>query len=112
MKIDYIIQEQNNAGPYRDDDSDIFRNLSWPNNERNTKEIIKIFKCFGLSLVVTTNVTSGNYLDFNFDLTTDIYKPYKKLNDGPVYINKYSDHSSNIVRQIPLSASSIISNIS
>lgn len=28
IKIDYIIHEQNNAGPYRDDDSDIFRNLS------------------------------------------------------------------------------------
>ena len=76
------------------------------------KEIIKIFKSFGLSITVTTNVTSANYLDVNFDLTKDIYKPYRKPNDEPVYINRHSNHPPNIVRQIPLSVSSSISNIS
>ena len=72
------MQEQNNGGLYGDDDLDIFRNLSRPNTVRKKKEIIKIFKSFGLSIAVTTNVTSANYLDIDFDLTTEIYKPYRK----------------------------------
>ena len=86
----------------------IFRNLSRHNIDRKKKEIIKIFKSFGLSITVTTNVTSANYLDVNFNLTKDIYKPYRKPNDEPVYINR---HPPKIVRQIPLSVSSRISNI-
>ena len=38
--------------------------------------MIKIFKSFGLSITLTTNVTSANYLKVNVDLTKDIYKPY------------------------------------
>ena len=77
-KINLIMQEQNNGGLYGDDGLHIFRNLSRPNTVRKKKEIIKIFKSFGLSIAVTTNVTSANYLDIDFDLTTEIYKPYRK----------------------------------
>ena len=106
------MQEQNNVGLYRDDGLGIFRNLLRHNNERKKKEIIKIFNSFGLSITVTTNVTSANCLDVNFDLTKDICRPYRKPNDEPVYINRHSNHPPNIVRQIPLSVSSRISNIS
>ena len=67
-KISPIMQEQNKVGLYRDDGLGIFRNLSRPNIDRKKKEIIKIFKSFGLTIAVTTNVTSANYLDVNFDL--------------------------------------------
>ena len=87
------MQEQNNVGLHRDGYLGLFRNLSRPNIERTKKEIIKIFKSFGLSIAITTNVTSANYLDINFDLKADIYKPYRKPNDEPVCINKHSNHS-------------------
>ena len=106
------MQEQNNVGLYRDDGLGIFRNLLRHNNERKKKEIIKIFNSFGLSITVTTNVTSANCLDVNFHLTKDICRPYRKPNDEPVNINRHSNHPPNIVRQIPLSVSSRISNIS
>ena len=51
-------------------------------NERK-KRLLKYLRVFGLSITVTTNVTSANYLDVNFDLTKDIYKPYRKPNDEP-----------------------------
>ena len=111
-KISPIMHEQNNVGLYRDDGLGMFRNLSRPNIERKKKEIIKISKSFGLSITVTTNVRSGNYLDVNFDLTKDIYRPYRKPNDEPVYINRHSNHPPNSVTQLPLSVSSRISNIS
>ena len=66
------------------------------------KEIIEIFKYFGLSITVTTNVTSANYLDVNFDLTKCICKNYRKPNDEIVYVNRHSNHPPNIVQQIPL----------
>ena len=78
---------------------------------KEKKRLLKYLKV-GLSIAVTTNVTSANYLDVNFDFTTDIYKPYRKPKDEPVYINKYSNHPTNVVQQIPLSVSSRISNIS
>ena len=53
-KISPIMQEQNNIGLYSDDDFGIFRNLSQPNIERKKKEIIKIFKSFGLH--ITCNI--------------------------------------------------------
>ena len=92
------MQEQNNVGLYRDDGLGIFRNLSRPDIERKKKDIIKMFKSFGLSVTVTTNVTSANYLDVNFDLTKDIYKPYRKPNDELVYIDRHSNHPPNILR--------------
>ena len=97
-KISLIMREQNNVGLYRDDGLGIFRNLSRPNIGRKKKKIIKIFKSFGLSITVTTNVTSANYLDVNFDLTKDIYKPYRKPNDELVYIDRHSNHPPNILR--------------
>ena len=66
-KINPLMQEQNNIGLYRDDSLDIFRNLSRPNIESKKREIFKIFKTSSLSIAVTTNVTSANYLDVNFD---------------------------------------------
>ena len=90
-KISPIMQEQNNVGLYRDDGLGIFRNLS---------------------ITLTTNITSANYLDVNFDLTKGIYKPNRKPKEQPVYINRHSDHPPNTARQISLSVSSRISNIS
>ena len=91
-KINPTMQEQNNVGLYRDDGLGIFRNMWRTNIERKKKEIIQMFKNFGLSITVTTNVISANYLDVNFDLTKDISKPYRKPNDEPIYINRHSNH--------------------
>ena len=72
-KINPIIQKQNNVG--------LIEMMAWVYWEicqdqilKERKKIVKIFKGFGLSINVTINVTSANYLDVNFDLTTDIHK--------------------------------------
>ena len=104
-KISPVIQEQNNVRLYRDDDLGIFGNLSEPNIKRKKKqEIIKIFKSFELYISVTNNVTSADYVDVNFNLTTDICKLYRKTNYEPHYVNKHSSHSTKIALQILLSA--------
>lgn len=66
------MQEQYKVGLYINDDLSTFKNFSGPNIKKDKKEIIKIFKSFGLSIPVRTNVKSANYLDVNFNLTSDI----------------------------------------
>ena len=36
-----------------------------------------------------------------FDLDKNIYKPYRKPNNSPIYINKNSNHPPNILKQLP-----------
>ena len=73
-------REQKQVGLYRYDAVGIFKNFSGPNIEGKEQEFTKIFQGFGLSITVTTNVTA-NYPDVNFDLTKNIYKPYRKPNN-------------------------------
>ena len=41
------------------------------------------------------------FLDLTFNLNNGIYKPYKKLNNTLLYINKCSSHPSQIINQLP-----------
>ena len=50
-----------------------------------------------------------NYLEVTFDLTNSTYCPYRKPNDHPQYINTKSNHPPNIIKQIPASISTRIS---
>ena len=43
------------------------------------------------------------FLDVTFDVSTGKYKPYRKPNDDPLYINKHSNHPPSILRQLPTS---------
>ena len=36
-----------------------------------------------------------------FDLNKNIYKTFRKPNNSPIYINKISNHSPNILKQLP-----------
>ena len=53
-----------------------------------------------------------NFLDVTFDLSTGEYKPYRKPNDDPLYINKHSNHPPSILRQLPTSINKRISTLS
>ena len=65
-----------------------------------------------LSIVVDTNLKTVNFLDLTFDLDKNIYKPYRKPNNSPIYINKNSNHSPNILKQLPKSIAKRISETS
>ena len=66
----------------------------------------------GLNLPIQTNLKIANFLDVTFNLLDGTYKPYKKPNDNPLYININSNHPSNIIKQIPTIISKRISEIS
>ena len=44
----------------------------------------------------------AQFLDIELDLINNTYKPYKKPNQSPMYINVNSNHPPSIIKQIPV----------
>ena len=84
-KLVHLFQD-NSVGLYRDDGLGVLRNLPGPETERLTKNVVRIFKDCGLSITSKTNLKIVDYLDVTFDLQNNSYKPYRKLDNLPVYI--------------------------
>ena len=55
-------------GLYRDDGLEVFHNISMPEIERKKKQIVKVFKECGLSIIIQCKLKSVNFLDVPFDL--------------------------------------------
>jgi hypothetical protein len=89
------------VGLYRDDGLAVLRKCSGSDADRMRKKIAVIFKSYGLRITVETNLKSVNFLDVNLNLNTGSYKPYRKPNNPPVYINTSSNHPPAIIKNIP-----------
>ena len=98
-------------GLYRDDELACLKNLNVHQSDKLRKDITKVFKEMGLGLTIQSNLTMVNFLDVTFNLKDGTYKPYKKRNDIPTYININSNHPSNN-KQIPTIISKRMSEIS
>ena len=90
-----------NIGLYRGDGIAVFKNTPGPQAERERKNITKYFTDHGLNITILTNMKSVSYLDVTLNLTTGTYRPYRKPNDQPLYINKNSNHPPNIIKHLP-----------
>ena len=66
----------------------------------------------GLSIIVTTNITSVDFLDVTFDLNTESYQPFRKPNNEPKYIDISSNHLSQVLKQLPKSIEKRLSELS
>ena len=66
-------------------------------------DFISYKKISGLSITIQCNLKSVDFLDVTFDLYNNLYKPYRKPNDNPIYINKQSNHPPNVLKQLPKS---------
>ena len=53
-----------------------------------------------------------DFLDIQFNLKTNSYKPYMKPNSVPVYINKNSNHPLQVLKELPKTIEKRISTIS
>ena len=93
----------NYVGLYRDDGLGVLRDLSGPKTERLRKNVVKIFKDCWLSITSKTNLKIVDYLDVTFGLQNNSYKPYRKPDNLPVYIQKHSNHPPTILKELPKS---------
>ena len=94
-----IIRNEN-VGLYCDDGLGVLRNLSGPKTERLRKRITKIVKDCRLNIIIKMNWKTVDFLDVRFDLVNNTYEPYRKPNNGPVYIHKQSNHPPNITKEL------------
>ena len=97
---------------YRDGGLGIFLKIPKSEIERKKKQIVKVFKDCGLSITIKYNFKSLDFLDVTFDLVNEIYKPYCKPNNKPLYINKHSNRPLNILKQLRKSIEKRISETS
>ena len=101
-----------NVGLYCDDGLGVLQNLSGPKTERLRKRITKIVKDCRLNIIIKMNWKTVDFLDVRFDLVNNTYEPYRKPNNGPVYIHKQSNHPPNIIKELIKLINKRISDIS
>ena len=97
--------DKEDTGLYRDDGLVIVRNLTGPQTDKTSKDIIKIFKEIGFKIEIKTNLKQVDLLDVTFNLNNSTYQPYKKEDNQLLYINTSSNHPPSIIKQIPTSIS-------
>ena len=114
----YILNKVSNEankkqiGLYRDNSLGVLKNMTGSEMDRTRKNSVKIYQECGLSIVCKINLTSVDFLDGRFGMKQEIYTPFRKPNNDPIYIHKHSNHPQNILIELPKSISKRISDSS
>ena len=80
--------------------------------DKTRKELHKTFEQFNLKITAEANLRVVSFLDVNFDLSYGKFKPCRKPNDDPLYIDRHSNHPPGIKKQLPTSINKRISHLS
>ena len=83
---------------YPDDGLAIHRRISGPIMGRIKKDIVALFKSHKLSITISSNFETTNFLDINLDLANEKFKPYKKPNGHSMYVHTESNHSLTVIK--------------
>ena len=102
----------NNIGLYRDDGLVLLDTKSGRLSNKARKDLTHAFNELGLNITAQANQLSTNFLAITFDLSNGTYKPYRKPNDEPPYINRHSNHPPPIIRELPISVNKYINSLS
>ena len=97
---------------YRDDGLAVFRNKSGTHLEKIKKKLQRSFKEYNLEIIAESNQKIVNYLDVTLNLKDGTFRPYHKPGDQIQYIHTESNHPPNIIKHIPVSIETRLSNIS
>ena len=98
-------------GIYRDDFLAAVR-LSMRQIEQLNKKLHKLFNENGFRITIEPISSFADFLDVSFNLENGSYKPYRKDNDIPLYINVKSNHPPHVKKELPKMISKRISGLS
>jgi hypothetical protein len=84
-------------------DDGCYENKSARLSNKTRNELHKCYKNFGIKITADANLHVVNFLDVTLDLNNGKFKPYRKPNDDPLYINRHSNHPPSITKQLPTS---------
>ena len=76
------------------------------------KKVTEILKAEGINITTVVNVMTVDFLDIRFSLLDSTFRPYHKPNSKVVYVSAGSNHPPSILKNIPLSVSNRLKNIS
>ena len=101
------------VGLYRDDGLILLKGTSKRLADKARKDLHKLLaENFQLKITAEICHQTVNFLDLTFNLHEQSYKPYRKPNNDPLFINSHSNHPPSIIKQIPLSVNKRISQLS
>ena len=106
------ICNKSNIGLYRNDGLSSFRNKSGTQLEKMKKKLPRLFKEYDLEITAESNLKIVNYLGVTFNLKDGTFRPYRKLDNQIQYIHTESNHPQNIIKHIPASIETRLSNLS
>ena len=110
-KISEICNE-GDIGLYRDNSVAVFRNKSGTQLEKVKKKLQRLFREYDLEIIAESNQKIVNYLDVTLNLKDGAFRPYHKSGYQMQYINTESNHLPNIIKHIPASIETRLSNLS
>ena len=99
------------TGLFRDDRLAVAETTN-RNLEKLRQKIVVIFGEFGLKITSTANLKVVQFLDVTLDLRNEVFKPYIKPGDRPLYVNSQSNHPASILKNIPLAVNKRLCKIS
>ena len=106
------ICNKSNIGLCRDDGLSILRNKSVTQLEKMEKKLQRLFKQYDLEITPESNLKIVNYLDVTFNLKDGTFRRYHKPDDQIQYIHTESKHPPNIIKHVPASIETPLSNLS
>ena len=80
--------------------------------EKMKKKLQRLFKEFDLEITAESNKKILNYLDITLNLKDGTFRPCHKPDDQTQYIHTEFNHPSNIIKHIPTSIETCLSNLS
>ena len=80
--------------------------------DKTRKELHKTFEQFNFKITADANLRIVNFLDVTFDVSNGKFKPYRKHNDDPLYIDRHSNHPPSIIKQLQTTINKRISLLS
>ena len=72
-----------------------------PELDRKRKKIIEVFKKYGSAITIKTSLLVVTFLDIQFNLLNSTFKPYRKLNNDPIFVHKNSNHLPQVLKKLP-----------
>ena len=105
------LNENANLGCYKDDGLGV-STLPPQQIEKLKKRICETYQRHGLQITIQANQNTVQYLDVEFNLKNESYKPYIKPGDTPLYVHIHSNHPPSIKRNIPEAINRRLSNLS
>ena len=95
------LMDKNSIGSYRDDGLAILKNCSEKAADKMRKDVIGIFRQYGLRITCDIGLRQVYFLDLTLNLSTGKYWSYRKPDDNLLYIDARSNHPSKIINQLP-----------